>query len=473
MTLCQRAFAGAIAFRAARRGNVSIIFAFSLIPLVGLVGLGIDYGIGLSNKAKLDHAADAAAVAAVATAKAYVAANPTDPKLAQDAITAGLTQAKNSFAVNAGSVIFASVPAPTLTLTRTGQTFSSSVSYSARTTNHFGQIFGQPSLNVSGSVKASSDVPKYLDFYLLVDVSGSMGLPTSPEGQAALANINFESISAQGCQFACHFPNTNGWNNATRNNIELRTTSVNSAVCSLIQQATGSNLYRVGIYPFINQMATLVGLASTTDTSGLSTAAQCGSQTPMAFTNLLDIGSTQLATNGDPSTGTGSGGTHFEVVFPQMASTIASFGDGSSALKPKPYVFLITDGMENNQHYASAMGGKYVYPGAPSLFPGYPDAWWDGSQPSAIDPSQCAALKSAGVTISILYIPYIQISFVNDGSNVAWENATVNGISPGLQTPLQQCASPGFFYTANSSADITAALNAMFAQATQITHLTQ
>ena len=57
-------------FARADRANVSIIFAFSLIPMIGLVGLGIDYGVALSAKAKFDNAADAAAIAAVATVKA-------------------------------------------------------------------------------------------------------------------------------------------------------------------------------------------------------------------------------------------------------------------------------------------------------------------------------------------------------------------------------------------------------------------
>lgn len=66
-------------------------------------------------------------------------------------------------------------------------------------------------------------------------------------------------------------------------------------------------------------------------------------------------------------------------------------------------------------------------------------------------------MKAAGATISILYIPYNQISFTDKGGGIAWENNRVNGFSPTLATPLQACASPGYFKTANSPDDITAA----------------
>lgn len=441
-------------FSLAKRGNVSIIFGLSLIPLIGLVGLGVDYGVALSNKSKLDNAADAAAVAAVATAKAYVAANSNDPNVARNAITAGTTQAMNAFAVNAGSVAFASVPTPVVTLTRTGQTFSSSVSYTTSTQNHFGQIFGQRTFALKGGAAASADVPKYLDLYLLLDVSGSMGLPSTPAGQAQLAAINSDGFPdfQQGCMFACHYPGSTGWWLATNpvNNIELRSGSVHRAVCSLLQtaqqQAQVPNQYRVGIYPFINQMAPLPNAELTNNLASLWPLAQCDQPTPMTFTNLLD--------SGNPNSAWGAGGTHFEIVLPQMQQTIVSYGDGASPSTPKPFVFLVTDGMDNAMTFNYSSG-------------------FSGSQPSPLDPVFCQNLKNAGATLSVLYIPYLYIKFVPNGGINSTESTKVNAFSPSLPNLLLQCASPGFFYQANSPADITNSLNAMFNQAVQVAHLTQ
>ncbi|MDX7953846.1 pilus assembly protein TadG-related protein [Lichenihabitans sp. Uapishka_5] len=477
------------AFARARRGNVSILFAFSLVPMIGVAGLSVDYGIALSAKSKLDNAADAAALAAVATAKAYVAANPSDANVSANAITAGVDRAKRAFTVNAGAVPFALVPTPTIGLTRTGQTFASAVSYSTTSTTQFGKMFGQTALTIVGSSAAGADVPSYLDFYLMVDESGSMGIPTTSADQTTLANVNGS------CQFACHFPASasggDGFSIATTGKkndgtrvlsaaLQLRSGAVNNALCKLLTRAASpavTNQYRVGIYPFINQIATLASL--TTNIASLQSAADCSSSPPMKLTTLLDTDTTQFYTGGDPTTGTGSGGTHFELVLPGMKALVSPIGDGSSATSSKPFVFLITDGMDNNQNYTFKSGSSYRYVGNPNTaFTSYTGsdgrtpvtASFDGSQPKLFNTSLCSQLKSGGVTLSILYIPYVPLTV---GTSNQGETNTVNGLIPSLSSNLQSCASAGFFYTASSESDITAALNAMFNQALQVAHLSK
>jgi hypothetical protein len=60
----------------------------------------------------------------------------------------------------------------------------------------------------------------------------------------------------------------------------------------------------------------------------------------------------------------------------------------------------------------------------------------------------------------------VNASFAND------EDDAANNNIPNIPPSLQSCASPGFFYTANSPADITTALNAMFNQALLSAHIT-
>ena len=465
------------------RGSINILFAFSVIPLVGMVGLGVDYSVAQSVKHKLDNAADSAAIAAVATAKAYIAAHSADSNADSGAIAAGLDRAKRAFIVNAGTVAYSQVPTPTITLVRTNQTFSSSVTYATTTQNNFGQMFGVRTMNVGGKVTASADIPSYLDFYLLVDVSGSMGLPATSEGQKTLAGMNtkspdpFPSAPSQGCQFACHFPGYHGWTLATTNGIQLRSGAVNTAVCALLAQAGKPavlNQYRVGIYPFITMMGTLSALSS--DLTNAKLVSDCASTNPLAFTKLLDTGTTQQKTGSTPDTGTGSGGTHFDTVMTSVQSVIskgAGFGDGSSSSKSRPFVFIITDGMANYQYFGSYQNNTWNYPGSPSTFSGYNSANFTGSTPQAINPALCDALKKTSpnpVTISILYIPYTPIDSSVDPYN---EIVPASKAAPTLADKLTSCASPGFFRTANSPADITAALNAMFQQAIQVAHLKQ
>ena len=48
-----------------RQGNVAIIFALSLIPIVFLTGMAMDFSSATSKRIRLNAAADAAALAAV------------------------------------------------------------------------------------------------------------------------------------------------------------------------------------------------------------------------------------------------------------------------------------------------------------------------------------------------------------------------------------------------------------------------
>ncbi|MBB2963238.1 TadE/TadG family type IV pilus assembly protein [Methylobacterium sp. R2-1] len=456
-----------------RGGSINVMFALALLPTIGLVGLGVDYGMAISSKTRLDNAADAAALAGVVTAKEYIAANAKQSDVTTAGLTAGRNQGTKAFNINAGKVPFATVSLTSLDVTRTGQTLTAKVTYTATVQNTFGKIFGLSTSIVTNTVTASADLAGYLDFYLMVDVSGSMGLPTTDADAALLAS---KSVEDQGnCQFACHFPNRKGWNLAA-GKIQLRSDAVNNAVCALLNRASTPivpNQYRIGIYPFINRLATLAPLSDTTSSlASLRTAAQCDKTWPLAFTNLLDTGSTQLYTNNDPTTGTGSGGTHFEKALPQMKSTIQPYGNGSSSSNSKPFVFLITDGMQNSQSY-TAYQDKKTFSGNPSKFAGYRYADWDGSQPAQIDPAKCTELKDAGATISVLYIPYRPVKDYSKDSYIIWENSRVNGFSPTLAEPLRKCASSGLFFTANTQADITASLGAMFDQALKVARITE
>jgi len=464
------------AFARTDGANVSIIFAFSLIPMIGLVGLGVDYGVALSAKAKFDNAADAAAIAAVATVKAYVAANPQDPTLRNDAVQAGLDRAKRAFAINAGTVPFATTPTPqtgcgqtppigTACITLTPdpvhfQTFTATVSYTASARNNFGQLFNVKSNAISGYASAAVDIPSYLDFYILLDVSGSMGLPTSSDGQTKLAANN------GGCLFACHFTgNTGGYNFAHgQGGIKLRVDSVDSAVYKLIQTAqqtqTLQSQYRIGLYPFVVDAVQAAPLSSDfTQALQLVTDSSKSPTDPAFFyplgDNYLDNGipNKHVDTDGTPI---GSGGTHFENIFTDLYKHKSGIGNGATSTTPKAFVFIVTDGMDNSQtqsngNWSNTQGRN------PNSQPQEPTnmLWY------------CQYAQSLGYYVSILYIPYITL---NDSESQSIQANSVTSNSK-LYNDLKQCASPGFMFQANSDADITNAMQAMFSQAIQVAHL--
>jgi Flp pilus assembly protein TadG len=52
-------------FSSDNRGSIATTFALVLVPVIGLVGMGVDYTTGASIKARLDDIADSASLAAV------------------------------------------------------------------------------------------------------------------------------------------------------------------------------------------------------------------------------------------------------------------------------------------------------------------------------------------------------------------------------------------------------------------------
>jgi hypothetical protein len=79
-------------------------------------------------------------------------------------------------------------------------------------------------------------------------------------------------------------------------------------------------------------------------------------------------------------------------------------------------------------------------------------------------------MKTRGITVAVLYIPYQPIADPSTIFNN--EDGYANNNIPNIPASLQNCASPNFFYTANSPADITNALVTMFEQAVSTAHIT-
>jgi Flp pilus assembly protein TadG len=419
-----------------RDGNVLMVFALALVPLIGLTGLGVDYVRGINYRTHFDRAADAATITAIATARDYISNNPNnEANPTPAALALGKTRGLAAFRVNAGPMLNSMPLEPNLSVTRTAGVVSATLSYASNYESPFSRVLGNlTSIAVAGTSNSSLTLGNFADFYLLLDTSGSMGFPTSSAAQVAFAKMNPDMADAKGnnCAFACHFSGWKGFNLAKSNNIELRIATVSNAVQQLISKAqtnqTLANQYRIGLYPFVSYLETAADITT-----------NLGSLTSVNLENYMDIG--------DSTVPRGSGGTHYENVFSTINTKIKAIGDGSSAAKPVPFVFLITDGVGNNQYWDNKTG-------------------WTGSQAKLLDPALCKPLKDKGVTVSVLYIPYVPLA-VPFNTNVGYENVVVNGLIPTVPSTLQNCASPGYFRTASSASEIQEALNAMFDQATK------
>ena len=432
-------------------GNFTILFAFTAPVLILFIGMGIDYWVGLSDKSRMDTAADAAAIAAVNGAKAFFAANSgamSGTALSNAAISAGIALGDKVFAADMGSTLLVQPVTPAITMTYSDLTFNSSVTWSGQAATHFGPLIGISNIAIAGSAAATASLPKYLDFYVVVDTSGSMGIPTSSADQRLLMASNPDNAIEEangyvgGCQFACHFVGYQGFNYSQANNLPLKLNSVGNAVQALLTTATSSkvisNQYRVGIYPFIENAVQAAPLSADFTTAN-SVAGN--------LANYLDQGTA----NG----GMGSGGTHFENLWPDVSPYMQTAGTGASSSSTLPFIILVTDGVDNNQIYTPA------------------NKSWTGSQPQTPATTFCTDAKEAGYTVAVLLIPYVPIvdpeHIWNDEDYVVNDLINTNSISPAMQS----CASNGYFFSAATAADINNAMLTIFYQAVGSARLTQ
>ncbi len=521
-------------FRSGKRGNVAIICALCAVPLVSAVGCVVDYSMASMIKTKLQAAADAATLATVSVNSPVISS-------AQGMSGSGTVSNGSTTAINYFNANLTTAPADTgytaltssATVSKSGQTVTAAVTFSASVPTYFMGILGVKDIAISGSSTASYNLPTFIDFYLMLDVSGSMSFPSTTAEQQRLMAVNPDDLDeySGGCQFACHFTaqgacsqgnqgpipaagkstnpspggycqgfiisrlgttpasftggtnGTNGnnvnWNNAqvascptagTTACIQLRADAVGYAVDALLTQASStesadamSNQFRVALFPFIQNLCTSSAGSSNSCSVGLTSSITGSTITSFAaeLASLLDTG--QDAT-------LGSGGTHFENALNSMNSFISSVGTGSSSTNTLPYVFIITDGSQDYQTQSNGNWGSQNWT-ANSIVP-YPNsATIIPPNSEQVSTNYCQTMKNRGITIAILYIPYGQIvdpnsSFANN------EDGYANNNIANIPAALQSCASPNFFYTANTPADITNALVTMFEQAVSTAHIT-
>jgi Flp pilus assembly protein TadG len=445
-------------FSNCRRGNVAIIFALSVLPILLAVSVAIDFTRASDAKARLDAALDAATLyAAEAGAAASASGNYSGIQ----------TATQTYFNAELGSLPGVTVSPLSYSFTTTsgsGTFLQATASYSATIATIFGNYF-QPTIAISGSSSAKVAVPTYIDFYLLLDNSPSMGIAASTSEMTRLegltANQTNSSLGQQpNCEFACHImlPDSQGnftipedgvsdcsrslgYNcaqdaytvaKAASPPVQLRIDVLASAVQTLTQTAQSymtqsglANQYRMAIYTF-NSGVTFVPAAGTTASQPLS-----GNMTAVAAAAAtVTIAPYNLNAIEDL--------TNYTAAFSYMNSLNITPGSGQTASAPQKYVFFVTDGVSDET------SSRIMAP---------------------IDSTLCSTLKNNGVTVAVLYTPYIPLT------NNGFYNTYIAPFIAQVPVSLQACASPGFYFTADTSG-IAAAMQLMFQAALSKVRLT-
>lgn len=195
-------------------GNIFMIMGFALIPLTFIAGFSVDYSRAMSLQTQLNAAADAAALAAVAPAmilRTDAESKTAAEKMfnAQAARLTGLQNLNLTVTINASTSGGSSGAL--------GYLRKATVTYTVQSVNQFSRILGSQALTVGGTSAASAQQPPNVDFYLAMDNSPSMLLPSTSDGVTKIINATKltdhpNKSLPNGCAFACHMmmPHDNG-----------------------------------------------------------------------------------------------------------------------------------------------------------------------------------------------------------------------------------------------------------------------
>lgn len=441
-----------------RRGNVLILFAIALVPMLLATGMAVDYARAARLRTKLNAVADSAALSAVTqTMMDQGPASAQAIALAmfdrQASPLAGLVPSRTRRTI---VVADSSLATGTSSTIRTAE-----VRYSADVVNLFAGLLDQSITSISGIAQATASTAANTDFYMMLDSSPSMDLPATTAGIQKMKSLTPMQGDGRGCAFACHQNDRTGANIASNpinsatgkrmdnyeiartNNIVLRTDLVATAVRDLARTArsaaSGNHaIYRMALATFNFDYRDIVAKPADLDT--------VSARVSEAAVPAICRGNERICGVREDSM------SHFSTAFAGASANLPAqggSGSGRTGDTPEAILFIVTDGMRNDS-----------------------SRYGDSSQYGPIDTAACDTIKQRRIRIAILYTRYIPESVDDDWSisNVQQRYLLPTDL---LSPALVRCASPGLFNMVTSDGDISAAMELLFKRAISSAHLSR
>ncbi|PDT00085.1 hypothetical protein CO666_32435 [Rhizobium chutanense] len=426
-----------------RSGNFGIMTALLVVPLLGAAGTAVDFGSALSLRTELYAAADAAAVGSITpTSQAATQANT----MAGDgSLTLGKSEAEKIF-FSQMSKKQGDVPVTVdIGVQKKGGTLSSTVTFNATMPTTFMQVLGFDEIAVSGTATAQFETPSYMDFFMLLDNTPSMGVGATTDDIAAMKKATANGHDGgkdKNCAFACHIVSEKGvedknsyYNVARNNGVTIRIDVVAAAVKALMAKAEDTqsmpSQFRVAAYTFgkTAQDAKAAKLFKVSDLDyDLGAVADA--------TNMIKLMSIPYQNYYNDQQ------TSFDEALKGIEGEITgTIGTGTSNADRQKIVFFVADGVGDSYKPAGctspkgANGGRCIEP---------------------IDTSYCKKLKDRGIKVAVLYTTYLPLpdnSFYKD-----W----VKPFETKIATKMEECASPGFYFAVSPTDGIEEAMEALF-----------
>jgi len=422
--------------RTDKSGNFGIMTAPMIMPLVGVAGLAIDFSNALNIRTELSNAADAAAIGAVAEKSPGVLAAMA--MTGDGTVTLAQDDARKLFFGQASvQTQGVSVDVDT-SLSRTSDMLTSRVTFNASVPTTFLKILGKDSISISGTATAQNETAKFMDFYILIDNSPSMGVGATLKEIDALE-------SKTGCAFACHQldKEVNNYTIAKDLKVNMRIDVVRMATQALAERAKTDRLtndqFQMGVYTLgaraeDAQLTTISGLTSDMDQV-------------KKYTSTVDLMTIPYQNYKEDQL------TNFDDALTAMNGTIINnASQGATATDRKKILFIVSDGVGDRQK---------------------PDTCTEnvtskGRCQEPIDASFCEPLKKRGVQIAVLYTTYLPMK--KDADN--WYDTWIRPFHDDIAGKMEACATPGFYFEVSPSEGIDTAMNALFAKVVHAPRLT-
>jgi hypothetical protein len=497
-------------FTTDRSGNFGIMFALTAMPVIMAVGMAIDYSIVANAQAKLNSAADSAALAGVVRAKNVIMNAPDGADIYQlnsQAIAEGQAAALKMFAAQAAQIPYVKNAFGSISLSKVEQNINSVFSYTADAQLSFGSFLNMNTIQIKNNVGAQSQLEKFLDIHIVIDNSGSMGVGATPNDIAKMQ-------AGFGCSFGCHildpeFDDFSMHSDAYKNividgvlvndvagrtyyekahripGVKMKIDVVREAVDTFVKKAKlfakSPNQLRFSIYTFSNKLVTVYTQPTpVTDYSALETA--------IASIELEKV----------------TGGTNFQYsIGNQLTAIVPASKSGNDAASRITHVVMFTDGVEDgtmgvprhnvtDRLYAMPDPNMVSWNGEDSIWH-YPhlvntDGVLDtdgtlklprANENLGVTPIQpvkssiCQPLKDKGATVTILLAKYI----ITDATTISQASGVVNYINDSvlpqayIDNTIGKCASMDSLHSANSAEDIGITADKIFSKIFRTTRL--
>ncbi|MGA9658418.1 MAG: Tad domain-containing protein [Asticcacaulis sp.] len=439
-------------------GNVAMMVALTIPVILMLVGGALDFSRMVALRIEMQDAADVASLGAVAVnSKAYKIGQT----MGSGEIKEGSTQALSIYQANIRPHAELKNTTVSAKVMKTGTVLNSTVTTTGLYKPYILGLFGFNNLPVNATAKSIATLPPYIDFYLLLDNTPSMGLGATYDDITKMINAtaNVSNTNERRCAFACHETEGNAGKDyytlarSKAVNATLRIDVVREATQDLMTTAqttrTQDNQYRMAIYDFGADAKTVPQADPPAyKVSDLTTDLAKSSDDAKNKIALMTVPYQNYKMDQQ---------TNFNSVLSYMNnSVIGNPGNGMSTVTPQKVLFFVSDGMsdgytcdKNGTNCKRKLGG--------------------------LDPAYCQAIKDRGIRIAVLYTTYLRLVGAYAPTDSWYKNNVDKYIAPTNQVTanMQACASPGLFFEVAPDKGISEAMTALFYRVLTVVRIDQ